>query len=238
MNSSATLLFTSDNFVQSWSTARGETYETHSYPTFSAIIGLVASALGAQREDDAVVERLAKLDFAVRRDRKGVEKTDFQTVDYNQPLFLDEYISHEKPASIAAYKANNGRIHHKSALHDASFRIALSGESSLIEEVREALLRPARPLFWGRKSFPASIIDATIVQQESPKSALLEDSKSPLGQQASECSIEWTVTNQEDVLAFETKEVRDIPVSFNPERRRYLTRLVAEHTFVHALPMG
>lgn len=112
---------------------------TEMYPTKSAVIGLVANALGRRRGDS--IDDLRALRLGIRVDDEGEILRDFQTVR-------------------GAIGANNRKIHNvvrnKFYLQDAMFLVGLEGERSLLEAIKSALKRPARPLFLGRKSCPPS----------------------------------------------------------------------------------
>lgn len=112
---------------------------TEMYPTKSAVIGLVANALGKRRNDS--IDDLRALRLGIRVDDEGQILRDFQTVR-------------------GAIGANNRKTHNvarnKFYLQDAMFLVGLEGERSLLETIKSALKRPARPLFLGRKSCPPS----------------------------------------------------------------------------------
>lgn len=56
---------------------------SYHYPSKSAVIGLIAAALGYRR-GDLRIKRLNELKMAVRIDQPGRTLTDFQTIEYNQ----------------------------------------------------------------------------------------------------------------------------------------------------------
>jgi len=65
--------------LQSWGTTGRFAYrDTHAHPTKSAFVGMLAAALGREREDD--ITDLAALRFAVRADRPGTPIRDFHIV--------------------------------------------------------------------------------------------------------------------------------------------------------------
>src|SRR5699024_978777 len=55
-----------------------------SYPTKSAIVGMIAAALGYAREDNEKTLELNNLLFAVRIEQSGKMLTEFQTVEYRK----------------------------------------------------------------------------------------------------------------------------------------------------------
>ena len=79
MSAQASLLLRLEGPWQSWGElGRLTTRETRTHPTKSGVIGLVANALGYER--DADLTELAALEFAVRVDRPGTIERDVQTV--------------------------------------------------------------------------------------------------------------------------------------------------------------
>lgn len=104
------------------------------YPSKSAVIGMIAAALGYRR-DDKRIQKLNKLLMAVRIDQPGSFITDFQVVEY------------QKNASTKSKK-----ITYRSYLQDAVFMVAISGENSEIDSIEYALKHPKFQLFLGRRS--------------------------------------------------------------------------------------
>ncbi|MEX3610773.1 type I-E CRISPR-associated protein Cas5/CasD [Rothia sp. LK2588] len=121
--------------LQSWgSSSRYRTRSTHTEPTKSGVLGLLAAAQGRARTDD--IADLAKLEFGVRVDQPGTLERDFQTAREE--------------------KAVNPRLSYRYFLADAVFIAAVSGEDSLIESLADAVKSPQFPLFLGRRSCPAN----------------------------------------------------------------------------------
>ncbi|MFC6180753.1 type I-E CRISPR-associated protein Cas5/CasD [Lactiplantibacillus daowaiensis] len=106
---------------------------TNPYPTKSAVIGMVAAALGYQRTDQRILQ-LNELSFAVRIDQVGSILTDYQVVEW---------------------KANSRKVTYRDYIQDAVFMVALGSEDvTLIETIEQALHQPRFPLFFGRRSNP------------------------------------------------------------------------------------
>ncbi|CAM3211278.1 type I-E CRISPR-associated protein Cas5/CasD [Lactiplantibacillus plajomi] len=104
---------------------------TNDYPSKSAVVGLLAAALGYRRRDSRV-KALNALQFAVRTDQVGVPLTDFHIVEW---------------------KADTRKITYRGYLQDARFVVALgSDDESLIERLRDALAHPQFQLFLGRRA--------------------------------------------------------------------------------------
>lgn len=109
------------------------TRSTLRFPTKSAVIGLISSALGYDRADDKKIRKLNSLKFAVRIDMQGKERSDYQIM----------YRSLEK---------KNKPINRK-YLADALFLIGLSGPEDLIDKIIWAMAHPVYQPFLGRKAY-------------------------------------------------------------------------------------
>lgn len=120
--------------LQSWGIGSNfETRDTARYPTKSAVIGLIAGALGYHRDDDEKIQRLNEFFFGVRIDQKGT-------------LLKDYHI---------AISAKQSYVTNRYYLQDAVFLAMLShGDVSWINTVEKALEYPAFPLYMGRRSAP------------------------------------------------------------------------------------
>lgn len=108
------------------------------FPSKSAIIGMIAAALGYRRDDDRILA-LNDLVFAVRVDQGGKPLTEFQTVEWKQ---------------------GTRKLTHRDYLQDAVFMVAVGSEDeATITRIHEALQRPKFQLFLGRRaSVPAGVL--------------------------------------------------------------------------------
>ncbi len=121
--------------------------DTHSVPTKSGIIGLLSCALGYPRGDKRIEELSAQLSMGVRADRNGIVLTDLQIVSTASNPFI-------KNLNAANYKARvgeGGLLTYRHYLQDASFTVALSGNSILLKELAEAVYNPIFSLYLGAK---------------------------------------------------------------------------------------
>ncbi|PWI43202.1 type I-E CRISPR-associated protein Cas5/CasD [Streptomyces sp. ICBB 8177] len=122
--------------LQSWgASARFARRTTEGAPTKSGVIGLLAAALGLDRNADEHLEALAALRFGVRVDQPGTRIRDFQTAHHPD---TDEAM----PLSERFYLA------------DAVFVAAVEGETALIDRLAAALRAPAYLPYLGRRSCP------------------------------------------------------------------------------------
>ena len=66
--------------MQSWGTqSRFTVRDTGLEPSKSGVVGLLCSAMGSPRDDEATVLRLAQCRMGVRVDREGILSRDFHT---------------------------------------------------------------------------------------------------------------------------------------------------------------
>lgn len=127
---------------------------TNDYPTKSAVVGMVAAALGYRRTDQRILA-LNELHFAVRVDQTGRQLTDFQTVEW---------------------KKDTRKITYRDYIQDAVFVVALGSEdASLIDKIKFALKHPRFQLFLGRRSnAPAGVLDIQEFTDQTPVAVLKE----------------------------------------------------------------
>lgn len=154
----ATLLLRIAAPLQAWgSSSKFNIRTTEREPTKSGIVGMIAAALGIQRNDNPkLLEPLNKLRFGVRVDREG-------------KLLKDFHMVHE-------YKNNKLKDSHLTEryyLSDAVFLAGLESESrEFLENIVNALNNPVYPLFLGRRSCPPTFPVVIGVSDESLVNAL------------------------------------------------------------------
>ena len=130
--------------MQSWgTTSRFDQRDTGKEPSKSGIVGLLAAALGIDRENWTDLEPLTHLSVGIRHDRPGVPKRDYQTAQHI--ISADRSKIHETAVTTRDYLA------------DAAFLVGLEcDERSLLERIHAALRDPVWPLALGRKSYVPS----------------------------------------------------------------------------------
>ena len=138
MNTTATTLLL--ELVGEMQSYGGLTYNvrtTHLHPTKSAVVGMVAAALGRRRRTD--IGDLAALRMGVRIDRPGVLETEFFSVG---------------GVVTSDLKQHKARVMSKEYLADAAFLVGLEGDSRIVEMAHAALMCPVYQLYLGRKAYP------------------------------------------------------------------------------------
>jgi CRISPR system Cascade subunit CasD len=152
------LAFYLDAPLQSWgASSKFQRRETGSFPNKSAVIGMVAAALGIDKHTPGEAEKLVsltKLHFtAVKIDSKKAitRMMDFHTIGggYEKSSSLREKMSIPQKASGAPFGTV---ITRRSYLTDARFAIVLDGDAKVLENVKAALENPVWGVWFGRKT--------------------------------------------------------------------------------------
>ncbi len=194
--------------LQSWGVAsRFARRETQQYPSKSGVIGMIAAARG-RRRIDPIEEELVDLAFGVRIDQQGTLIRDFQVA-----VSLDGRTKY--PLSQRYY------------LSDAVFVAAIHGDRDLLEGIAEALRRPEFPLYLGRRSCP---VTSSLVLGDVQDTTLTEALRATPWHATTRYKKRQPAVVQlptyRDRLPDDTPDtlpdrVRDVPLSFDPQRREY-----------------
>lgn len=136
--------------MQSWgTTSRFDQRDTGKEPSKSGVLGLVAAALGIDRENWTDLEPITRLSMGVRHDRPGVPKRDYQTAGC---AATDTIIKADRSQA-----KGGGVVSQRFYIADAAFLVGLECEDrSLLERIHAALRDPFWPLALGRKSYVPS----------------------------------------------------------------------------------
>ncbi|PPG24725.1 type I-E CRISPR-associated protein Cas5/CasD [Rathayibacter toxicus] len=195
--------------LQSWGTSsRYARRDSGREPSKSGIIGMIAAAQGRRRTDP--IEDLVGLKIGVRSDQPGHLIRDYQTARH--PLW------------------KNAALSTRYYLSDAVFLAAIEAEISLLEGIDKSVKSPQFPLYLGRRSCPPSrpvsfgLRDGTLADAlEKEPWIASEWCKRRARTPTARLLISIDGSNASSI------SVRDIPVSFNEERREYLWRDVISY---------
>ncbi len=191
--------------MQAWGAdSRFDICRTNREPTKSGVVGLLAAALGLQR--DAPLNELTALRMGVRVDQEGVLLRDFHMVaNRNEP---------EKPYVTKRYY-----------LCDAVFLVGVfSEDEALMRRLEEAVRCPAFPLFLGRRSCPPEGRVCLGLRAMTLEDALT--SEPSLAAHGAFQQNERLRMVLEDPRG--TARLRDMPISFSPFDRQYGYRAARE----------
>lgn len=151
-------------------------------PSRSALAGLLANALGWRyRDADRTTALQDALRFAVREEREDGREprllVDYQTADLDADC--EGWTSWGVESRAGAKGRNGTQILLKEYLAEACYLVALGlaeGAPVTLDGLAEALRRPARPLFLGRKACPPAgpLCAGQRVLAENPYQALCQ----------------------------------------------------------------
>lgn len=145
-----------DGPMQAWGhQSRFNRRTTLAYPTRSGIIGLLAAALGIEREDRDSLATLADLRMEILSLRHPSRWIDYHTVGggydpKTQRMSIPRKANDDSPDTV---------LTDREYLADARFGVLLTGDRGLLERCEHALRNPRWGLWLGRKCcIPASPI--------------------------------------------------------------------------------
>lgn len=160
--------------MQSWgASSKYQFRETQSFPTKSAVIGMIAAALGIDKHSPDEAEKLTPLVAlnltAVRLPKKAHGKlldstrlTDFHTVGggYDKSASMREKMSIPRKASGAPFGTV---ITRRTYLTEVAFAVILEGDLETLDAVAAACQNPVWGIWFGRKTcLPATPLTPTI----------------------------------------------------------------------------
>jgi len=142
-------------------TAIDEIRPTRRLPGRSLLTGLLANALGYEHRDvDALGRLQERLRFAARLDQSGEAVVDFQTAELSQddPLWTTRGVPAGRAGGANSYSGPALRYRHYRADSIVTVGLTLDPADEMpdLQTVTDALQRPERPLFIGRKGCPPS----------------------------------------------------------------------------------
>lgn len=210
------LLLRLEGPLQAWATqSKLAIRDTDREPSKSGVLGLLAAALGLDRQDEAGLARLRALRLAVRVDRPGTLLRDFHTAGAGRFRGSNRYY-----VSGLSNCVPTDRFY----LQDACFTVALSGEDSLVAELGAAVRAPRWPLFLGRRACPPSTPPFLGIVEGSAAEVIRDAFLlPPEARRNPERQLRLVV----EVTLKEGGDPRqDVPLSFRPEAREYGLRYV------------
>lgn len=150
------------------------------HPPLSMLTGLLGNALGYRHGEFDKLQRLQdRLRFAARCDKPGEQFTDYQTVDLGQDfMHKSGWTTRGEREDRRGGSASKGtHLRHRQYLADSAYTVALTLDppepAPDLDDLEQALERPERPLFLGRKAcLPSSRLMAGRIQADNVLEAL------------------------------------------------------------------
>lgn len=233
-----TLFLRLEGHFQSWGTHEGKfkLKRTASAPTKSGVAGLLCCALGIPRDDaqDYWLPVINSLRMGVRIDRAGMRWWDFHTVGADQNMRtaeLKEPQDEQDVGELRAQRTSPSNLKEKSGpiltrreyLSDASFLVALQGDTDVIAKLSLAIQKPKWCLFLGRKSCPPSraIHEHTPGYHDTIFDALCSvplifDEFHECPPQELNCLVDWIPAFDGETIPSNVSIHYDVPASFQP----------------------
>jgi len=146
-----TLLLRMEGPLQAWGNQESKFVirRTADAPTKSGVIGMLCAALGVSRADAAAewLPKLSALRMGVRIDRPGIRWWDYHTVGAGMQMRIAKGERETKAGAM---------LTRREYLCDASFLVALQGDSDLVGKLTHVMHNPKWTLYLGRKCCPPS----------------------------------------------------------------------------------
>jgi CRISPR system Cascade subunit CasD len=155
------LLFRLYGPMASWGDmAVGEQRPTTPHPSKSAVLGLVAAALGIRRDEEKKHQDLAaNYGYAVRVDASGVLLRDYHTTQIPDSTNRLKHLRSRRDETSDRqnlYTVLSSRDYRCDGLYTVCLWF-LGGDAPKPEDIAAALRRPGLPLYLGRKSCPLAL---------------------------------------------------------------------------------
>jgi CRISPR system Cascade subunit CasD len=136
--------------MQSWGTqSRFLVRDTGLEPSKSGLVGLICASMGTARDDRDSIAKIAGLRMAVRVDRPGIMRMDYQTTGGART-------GNGYGVIRADASGLSTVVSRRYYLADAEFLAGIEGPALVLEEIAAALSEPRWQVFLGRKSFVPS----------------------------------------------------------------------------------
>ncbi len=153
------LVFTLYGPLAAWGDiAVGEYRPSFAHPSKSAIVGLLAAALGIRRDEDERQQALAaSCSFAVRLDSMGVLLRDYHTTQV--PPAKRNVTHYTRRSELAGGDLNtilSSRDYRCDAVYTVAITVAIGSPFS-VQQMMDKLRKPVFTLYLGRKSCPLAM---------------------------------------------------------------------------------
>jgi len=225
------LLFRLYGPMTSWGDiAVGEFRPSFSHPSKSAVLGLIAAALGIRRDEEAKHQGLSSnYGFGVRVESPGVPIRDYHTVQVpssGSGRNKRTYATRKDELGVPKHDLAtilSSRDYYCDALYTVALWVVRGKSDPTLSEINAALTNPVFTLYLGRKSCPIALpLEPQVVEtanlREAFKIARFSDARFLEDLKPSESvEVYWEGEEDSGYTAVHTIERRDSPLS----RRRW-----------------
>jgi CRISPR system Cascade subunit CasD len=222
--SATTLLLRLEGPLQAWGDHESKFVirRTAEAPTKSGVIGMLCAALGLSRDQAAEewLPKLAGLSMGVRIDQPGFRWWDYHTVGAKIGILRADGKGIKRTKKTGKIET---LVTRREYLCDASFLVALQGDSALIAELEGAIKAPKWALYLGRKCCPPSrplleppagdFPDLLSALKAAPWRRRLKGDEPP---ETLDCLLDWEPTPEQPEAPDDALIWYDVPVTFDP----------------------
>lgn len=162
---SSLLVLRLEGALQSWGDgSKWDDRDSTSMPSKSGIVGLLACAMGLEREDPEIAAMSDAISVTVRADRPGTKTVDFQTV-----TTLPGY--HLQTVNGTKRSSGDTIISKRTYLQDASFLVVIATDTRWHDRIAAALKAPKWCVYLGRKNCVPSrpVLECEAPEEQDPR---------------------------------------------------------------------
>lgn len=215
-----TLVLRFDGPMQSWSVdSKFKTRSAGRWPSRSGIIGMLAAALGMER--DADLSAFTSLKIVVRIDVPGIVLPDYHSIR-----------RWDRSGGTSVSIGNALAVSNRYYFEDSIFTVFLQDEDDKIDKYAYAINHPVYSLFLGRKSCPTTPDLVYGVYEDIIENVIgsIEVKKKPVA------SIRGKDDKYTPIIIRDAKDgeigdiIKDVPIDYSIRNRQYSGRSVVEES--------
>lgn len=142
-------------YADSNSIALRTTYNSSIAPTKSAIIGLIASAIGLPRKSEESTDLYNALTTKYKVIHNGQLFEDFQTIKplKSQNCYMNKFYNRNQFSTVGGSTRDGQLIKHVQYLQDSEFEVYVGCEDdNLLHKIFDAIRNPEYSLYFGKRS--------------------------------------------------------------------------------------
>lgn len=179
--------------------AVGESRHSATYPSRSALLGLLGAAMGVRRDDEAEQRALcATYRFGVKLHTPGHPLRDFHTVQVGPQIGKLRYRTRRQELTLPAREQLGTLLSAREYRCDSFSTVVVVADEALYASLAAKLKRPDFPLYLGRKSCPpAAPLTPKVAKFASLKTALDAFDSDPFPELVAHIRDKWKADSRE-----------------------------------------